>query len=73
MNVEEPDKFERFTAWVQETAAAGGAGIEWLNHNAETVAVSSAIVVGVLVVLLVVSVRRRRRNPKVSGWRHARR
>lgn len=71
MNVEEPDKFEQFMSSVRQTGEVIGEGLQWLGRNVETVAIVSAVPIMVLTVLVIARARARRRNPKVSGMRHA--
>lgn len=75
MNVEEPDKFEQFMSWVQETGKAMGAGLDWLVRHAELVAIMSAVPIVVLAVSLILVIRwwRPKHKPEMPVMRHARR
>lgn len=73
MNVEEPDKFEQLMGWVRQTGEAIGGWLQWLGLHVEEVAIGLAVPIVALTILLVVRARARRRNPEVSGMRHARR
>lgn len=73
MNVEEPDKFEQFMSWTREAGESIGASLDWLARHVELVAIASAVPIVLLTILVVARTRARRRNPKVSGMRHARR
>lgn len=71
MNVNEPDKLEQLTAWVQETTAELESSLNWLGSHLELLAGLSAVAVLGLATILVAMVRWYNSKPEVSGWRHA--
>ena len=73
MNQNEPDKFEQFMTSVRESGKTIGEGLHWLTLHVEEVAFMTAVPIVALTILLVARAQARRRNPKVSGMRHARR
>ena len=71
MNVNEPDKLEQVTTWVQEVTAELESGLNWLGNHLEVLAGLSAVTVLSLATVLVAVVRWYNSKPEVSGWRHA--